>query len=133
MRQAFLDTSYVLALVLRDDEHHETAIQFQQQYRGELVTTDYVLLEVHDSLCQESLRPLALSVTDRLLGDASVTIIRGSDSLFDRGRNLFRSRPDKDWSLTDCISFVIMQDHELREALAFDDHFRQAGFNTLTK
>ena len=76
---------------------------------------------------------MAVAVADRLLSDPSVTVIPASEGLFNRGRELFRSRPDKDWSLTDCISFVIMQDHGLRDALTGDHHFEQAGFVALLR
>jgi predicted nucleic acid-binding protein len=133
MRRVFLDTSYLLALLLRKDERHEAALKCQQQFEGELITTEYVLVEFHDALSQAALRPLAISAIDRLLSDPNVAVIRSSESLFDRGRQLFRSRPDKDWSLTDCISFVTMQDQGLRDAMTYDHHFDQAGFHPLMK
>lgn len=133
MRQAFLDTSYLLALLLRKDEHHDAAIQCQEAFEGQLVTTEYVLVELHDALSQAALRPLALAVADQLLSDPSVTVVRASQALFDHGRELFSSRPDKEWSLTDCISFVVMQNHGLHDALTADHHFQQAGFNALMK
>lgn len=133
MRRAFLDTSYLLSLALRNDEHHDAAMRCQEQYEGQLVTTQDVLVELHDALCQAMLRPLAISVADRLQSDPSVTVVPASEELFRRGRELFRSRPDKDWSLTDCISFVVMQDHGMRDALTGDHHFEQAGFNVLMK
>lgn len=133
MTRAFLDTSYLLALVLRKDEHHEAAVRCQQQYQGSLVTTEYVLIELHDALCQSTLRPLAISIAERLLTDPSVTVVSSSKDLFERGREFFSARRDKDWSLTDCISFVVMQDHDLRDALTADHHFAQAGFNILVR
>ncbi len=66
MRRVFLDTSYLLALLLRKDERHIAAIRVQQEYAGDLVTTEYVLVEFHDALCQATLRPLAIAVVDRL-------------------------------------------------------------------
>lgn len=133
MRRAFLDTSYLLALLLRQDEHHEAALRCQEQFEGELVTTEYVLVEFHDALCQVALRSLAIAVTDRLLGDPWVMIVQSSKDWFARGRELFRNRSDKAWSLTDCISFAVMQYHGLRDALSGDHHFEQAGFNILLK
>jgi predicted nucleic acid-binding protein len=60
-----------------------------------------------------------------------VEIVHISDSLWKRSWDLFRNRPDKGWSLTDCISFTTMQDRQLTAALAADLHFRQAGFAAL--
>ena len=66
-----------------------------------------------------------------LLTDEAVTIIPPDAALFDRGLALYASRLDKDWSLTDCISFVAMQEQGLEEALTGDQHFAQAGFSVL--
>ena len=62
-----------------------------------------------------------------------MTVIPASSDLLRRGTQLFESRPDKPWSLTDCISFVIMKDQEIQEALTADHHFEQAGFTVLLK
>jgi len=133
MNRAFIDTSYLLALALRKDEDHETAVKWQESYRGTLVTTEYVLVECHDALCQGRFRGLAVSTCDRILGDPSVTVVPASSRLFGLGRELFRSRQDKSWGLTDCISFVVMRDHGLRDALTTDRHFEQAGFRALLR
>ena len=53
--------------------------------------------------------------------------------MFQRGLRLYEERPDKEWSLTDCLSFVVMKDENLREALTGDQHFEQAGFIALLK
>jgi uncharacterized protein len=68
-----------------------------------------------------------------LEADQSVTIVPASDDLFRRGVDLYRQRPDKDWPLTDCLSFVVMNDHGATEALTGDHHFEQAGFQALLK
>jgi uncharacterized protein len=62
-----------------------------------------------------------------------VKIIKANDALFQAGMNLYRNRPDKGWSLTDCISFVVMREHAVQEALTGDHHFEQAGFTALLK
>ena len=62
-----------------------------------------------------------------------LTIIPASRELLDEGLNLYEDRPDKEWSLTDCISFVVMQREGLTEALTGDKHFEQAGFVSLLK
>nr|MBA2333413.1 nucleic acid-binding protein [Blastocatellia bacterium] len=62
---------------------------------------------------------------------ARVTIVPLDSNLFDRGLRLMASRPDKNWSLTDCISFVVMKERSLSDALTADRHFEQAGFRAL--
>jgi hypothetical protein len=69
----------------------------------------------------------------RLRADPRVVVVPSSRDLFDRAMGLYRSRPDKDWSLTDCVSFVVMRERGITEALTGDHHFEQAGFRALLK
>jgi len=73
------------------------------------------------------------STGSRWRTDQSLTIVEANHELFEHGLDLFGNRPDKSWSLTDCISFVVMQAHGLTEALTADHHFEQAGFVRLLK
>lgn len=68
-----------------------------------------------------------------IMADKQTTIIPPDEKLWNRGMELYRSRPDKAWSLTDCLSFQIMWDHGITDALTGDHHFGQAGFNALFK
>ncbi|MBI4581577.1 MAG: type II toxin-antitoxin system VapC family toxin [Planctomycetes bacterium] len=70
---------------------------------------------------------------DDLSADSAVEIVPFSEELFRAGIELYRDRPDKSWSLTDCLSFVVMQRQVLVEALTRDHHFEQAGFTVLLK
>jgi predicted nucleic acid-binding protein len=134
VKHLFLDTSFLLALVLLDDEHHERALAWQRKIQAPLLTTEYVLLELADALCAgDVLRHLAVSTIDLLKSDASVSIVAASTPLLDEGLEFFRRRPDKRWSLTDCISFVVMQGKQVTEALSSDHHFEQAGFSALLR
>ena len=74
-----------------------------------------------------------MTTLDELRADPDALIVPGDDSLWERGRILFAQRPDKQWSLTDCISFVVMQDRGITEALTADHHYEQAGFVGLLK
>lgn len=74
------------------------------------------------------LRQHAASLLQSIESDPLFTVIQPSDSLYARGLKLYTARPDKGWSLTDCISFVVMQDQEITAALTADHHFEQAGF-----
>ena len=60
--------------------------------------------------------------------DPDTIIVKHNDDLYHKGLKLYAERPDKDWSLTDCISFVVMREHQITEALTGDHHFEQAGF-----
>jgi hypothetical protein len=92
-----------------------------------------VLLEVGDALCAPHDHDDFLALYQTLQADRRVKIIRLTQALFERGLQRFRDRPDKDWPLTDCISFVVMEDEDIREALTGDHHFEQAGFRALLK
>ena len=65
--------------------------------------------------------------------DQRYTVVAASPDLFDAGFALHRARPDKDWSLTDCISIHVMREKQIREALAYDEHFEQAGYVSLLR
>ena len=128
MTARFADTFFWLALLDRTDGHHAAATKHLDASRDFFVTTRWVLAEVADAMCRPPLRAKAMAMIPRLASDPSTIIVRGSDDLFDEGFKLYADRSDKNWSLTDCISFVVMQRQNLREALTADRHFEQAGF-----
>src|SRR4051812_46376635 len=117
MRTIFVDTYCYLALVNPHDSAHDRALTLTGGLSARLVTTTYVLTEVADALSAPRDRPRFLALLDALEADPGVTIIPASDDLFRRGVDLFRRRPDKGWSLTDCTSFVVMSDIGAAEAL----------------
>ncbi len=80
-------------------------------------------------MSQSDNRPFFLSLLRDLQSDKRVTIVPPTEDLFQRGLDLYEHRMDKDWSLTDCISFLVMGDRSLTDAAALDHHFSQAGFN----
>jgi uncharacterized protein len=136
MARLFIDTGYALALALGRDQHHARASELAREFdRSDtrFVTTSAVLLEIGNSLSSPALRPTALRILDGLRGDRRVEIIETGEGLVRRGLDLFRERTDKEWSLTDCISFVIMGDERLSLALTYDQHFEQAGFTALMR
>ncbi|MEW6381060.1 MAG: PIN domain-containing protein [bacterium] len=130
----FLDTSYLIALLHKGDKWHETAISRRDEVIRNhilLLTTEYILVEVADGLSALHFRKQAEDTVSTLRDSQDVTVIPASTTLFDAGLSLYCARSDKEWSLTDCISFVVMEAHGLKEALATDKHFRQAGFHVL--
>lgn len=131
MTSTFADTFYFLALLNPRDAAHSDAVAIRGRLRGHLVTTQYVLTEVADALAAPRDRGKFLALLAAFEADPGVTIVPGSDDLFRRGAGLYRQRPDKDWPLTDCISFVVMGDHGITEALTGDAHFKQAGLRPI--
>jgi predicted nucleic acid-binding protein len=132
-RPRFVDTEYFIGLVNQRDQLHARAVAFSAARQGSLVTTEPVLLEVGNALGRLPTRYLFDLLVRDLRADPNVEIVPLSPDLFDRAFALYASRPDKEWGMTDCVSFVVMQDREISEALAADQHFVQAGFRALLR
>ena len=133
MNRCFLDTSFLIALVASDDSLHDRALAWQPRLPRERVTTEFVLVELADAFCSSGPRRAAVAIIAALRGDPHLIIHRASADLVDAGLALFASRPDKDWGLTDCISFVVMERDGLKHALTADRHVEQAGFEALLR
>lgn len=130
----FIDTSFVYALISPRDQWHDKAGKWQQRVISEnrsLITTEFVLLEIADGLSAINYRQEALDSIRILQKNPFVTIVPASSELFQQALLLYEQRPDKNWGLTDCASFVVMTENDLNDALTADDHFRQAGFRSL--
>lgn len=133
MKTVFADAFYFFALVNPLDPAHARAVAFLRSYEGRMVTTGWILVEVGDGLANPVNRPSFLLTVDSLRNEPNVTVIPCSDELLEAAIDLYRRRPDKEWSVTDCISFVVMQREGITEALTGDRHFEQAGFTVLLK
>ena len=129
----FVDTGYFLGLLLPHDTLFHQARQWANAIRGFLVTTEYVLVEVADALSSPLNRRLVAPYFESLRQTSLLTIVPASVALFEAGLRLHTARNDKAWSLTDCISFHVMQSQGISRALAFDHHFEQAGFEALLR
>ena len=133
MKPVFADTSYYLALLSPGDVHHTRAVELSRAIRPTIVVTEFVLVELANALSRSDTRRCFVDLLTHIRSDSAVTIVPTSGELFDRGCQLYARRPDKDWSLTDCTSFVVMEEAGLKEALTADRHFEQAGFQVLLK
>ncbi len=131
MKLVFADPVYFFALLNARDRIHERATRYAAQATSPILTTAWVLTEVADGLCDRAARPAVIRLWQTLHTAPDVEIVLPSAELFHRGFERYRFRPDKDWSLTDCISFVVMEGRGITEALTTDRHFQQAGFATL--
>ena len=99
--------------------------------RAGVVVTEFVLIELGAFFSRRKHRRLFLALVNDLANDPQTRIVAGSRTLYRRGLALFAERLDKDWSLTDCISFAVMAGRKLTDALTADHHFEQAGFRAL--
>lgn len=131
MKPVFVDTYYYLAVLSESDAAHRRAVEITRRLFAPTITTAWVLTEVADALSDPPQRRAFLTLLESIRSDPTVTIIPPSEELFEAGLDLFARRPDKDWSLTDCISFVVMERHGLTEVLTADHHFEQAGFKMM--
>src|SRR5215208_6958440 len=108
MNTVFADTFYYLALLNADDEAHLRAVEETTRHAGRMVTTAWVLTELADGLSRANTRAFLFRFLETLLGDPQVAVVPATHGLFQQGLDLYGRRPDKDWSLTDCISFTVM-------------------------
>jgi predicted nucleic acid-binding protein len=131
MTAAFADTTYFLALLNPADELHSEALEFNQGEARPLVTTEFVLTEVGDGLSRPANRQIFARLIDLLRRQPDVEIVPSSSSRFGKACEPHASRKDKNWSLTDCTSFVVMAERSLQDVLTSDHHFQQAGFRPL--
>ena len=134
MRIVFADTSYWFALLVRTDPWHEIAALLSLELAdADIVTTEMVLTELLNAVSRlgEYYRNLATEEVIRLHVDPNVVIVSQSEDQFRDAFNLYRSRPDQGWGLTDCASFILMSERGITHALTADRDFTQAGFTIL--
>lgn len=133
MADAFVDTSFVVALVNKRDQYHSRALNLASQFEGRpLLTTDAVLLEIGNALAK-NFRAASIQVIDDFLTSSEIQIVHLYPDLFDKGFSLYRSRLDQTWGLIDCVSFIVMREAGTVESLTTDKHFEQAGFRALLR
>ncbi|MFN0017125.1 MAG: type II toxin-antitoxin system VapC family toxin [Pirellulaceae bacterium] len=133
MKAVFADTVFFVVLLSADDQYHDQAIRLSGTIRSPILTTEFVLLEVANALSSAFRRQSFSNLWSQLNRDPSIRIMPATSELFSRGHELYESRRDKDWSLTDCISFVVMETEKITDALTADHHFEQAGFVCMMK
>jgi uncharacterized protein len=133
MKPVFADTFFFLAVLNPADAAHARATELSRSLPQRRLTTDWVLTEMGDAMSIGGNRALYVEFVEFLKQSPLVSIVPASRALFVRGVELFSRRPDKEWTLTDCISFVVMADEGIVEALTGDRHFEQAGFVALLR
>ena len=134
MKTLFLDTAYVIALLNSRDPHHDAAAEMARRIQASefrLLTTTAILIELGDGFTRKGRWQVLEPTLDELLTDESVEVIEVDRVLTREAIALRKQRQDKQWGLTDCVSFVVMQKRRLNEALTADHHFEQAGFRAL--
>jgi predicted nucleic acid-binding protein len=134
MKAVFADSYFFFALANPNDPTHARAVDFAKSYTGRTVTTGWIITEVGDGWSKPpERRQTFLQILAELKTNPNTIIVASNDELLQEGIDLFAHRHDKEWTLTDCISFVVMKQQGINEALTGDRHFEQAGFVALLK
>jgi len=128
----FVDSGFLLALAQPADALHIRAVAWARHLSEPLMVTEYVLWETINNLSKRADRLRAYRIVE-MVDDSNYMIVHASPELFAAGLKLHRARSDKEWSLTDCISFHLMRERGITRALAYDVHFEQAGFEALLR
>lgn len=136
MTAVFADSWAWIVLFNRQDQYHKEALQVWQDLLREkrsIITSEFVWIETLNAMSLPGMRGAAIRGMDRVRGSEAVKTVGMDAAHLQRGLDLYRARTDKGWSLTDCISFVIMEEQGLSEAFTGDRHFEQCGFRILLK
>ena len=134
--EKFLDTSYAIALSSSADDYHHKSLVIAEQLKASkthLITTRAIILEIGNALSKQKYRSKSIKLLSSLEKDKMVTIIPLSETLYQKAFQLYCQRNDKNWGIVDCISFIVMGERRITEALTTDIHFQQAGFRALLR
>ena len=127
----FADTFALIAWLNPRDDAHAVVSAYLDGFTGRLVTTEWVLVELADALSAPDARLTAAAFLKAVRADPLFDVVGYVPIVYQAGFELFANRPDKAWSLTDCISFGVMAERKLSDALTADQHFEQAGFRAV--
>ena len=128
-----IDTGFLVGLASSRDELRSACLAWSAHGVKQLLLSEYVVVEFLNQMRSPTLRMNAAKLVTAYMHHPQCLYLPASPELFAAGFDLYRLRPDKAWSLTDCISFVVMRERGMTEALAYDQHFEQAGFRTLLR
>lgn len=130
----FLDTAFVQALLNRNDQYHKIAKAHLSELRTakEVWTTEAILIEIGNALSTAH-REAAARFINQCYATPNIHVVSVDTGLLKRAVNLYDERNNKDWGLTDCISFVVMLEQNLNDAMTTDRHFIQAGFRAMMR
>jgi len=130
----FLDTVFIQALLNKNDQYHTQAKALLPMVKNavEVWITEAILIEVGNALSAVN-RTASVQFINQCYQTENIKVVSVDSSLLMRALELYHSRKDKDWGLTDCISFIVMQEQGLIYAVTADIHFVQAGFVALLR
>ena len=129
-----IDTAGFLSLWDASDQYHKRAVQLQTELSrkaGRFLTTDYIVDETATLLLVRHSHAAADDFLQTVLASQSLQMQWIDSDRFQRAARFFTQHNDKQWSFTDCVSFILMHELNLTDCFTTDHHFRQAGFNAL--
>ncbi len=132
----FVDSFAWIAAINKSDNYHEISLRILEELlnkHAKLITTNYVIVEIINALSKAELRKTAIEFIDKLGKSPSVQIVKITDEIYNNAWTLYQQRMDKDWGITDCTSFEVMQMFNIRKAFTGDKHFEQAGYSLIVK
>lgn len=134
MKQIFADTGYWIGLVNPRDQIHKKVMKITQELSSvRLLTTEMVLVELLNSFSDSPFRRAVAGMVLKLCKDRNVRIVPQTSEQFESALRRYKQAADKSWSLTDYASFQVMETEQIQAALTHDQHFAQAGFETLLR
>jgi predicted nucleic acid-binding protein len=134
MRTVFADTGYWVALLNPHDQLHGKAKSVSASLgQTRIITSEMVLDELLASLSAPPARATVISAVNSIVSNPNVEVVPQTSLQFREAFDLYKTRTDKEWSLTDCASFNLMKERAITEALAHDIHFEQTGFVALLR
>lgn len=132
INKIFIDTGFVLARINPNDQYRQEAIQLARRFNGiPGITTEAILLEIGNAMARKYKLQAIDFIEDCLTSD-EIEVVKITPNLFNHSLTLYKKYQDKEWGLVDCLSFVVMLEKGVTQALTFDKHFSQAGFQILT-
>ena len=132
MKVVFADTRYWVAILNPKDQLHKRATEVSKSLgQVRILTSEMVLDELLAALSKPPIRRMAIQSVENILANPNVEVVPQTSLQFREAFEMYKSRADKEWSLTDCASFVLMKSRSITEALAHDNHFVQANFTAL--
>ncbi|MDM8566677.1 PIN domain-containing protein [Candidatus Halobeggiatoa sp. HSG11] len=130
--KVFMDTAFLIAVIDTSDNYHDLAITCYKKLikqKWSVITTEAVLIEIGNGLSKLKWRQVANKWIISIQESKTIfKVVPTTTELLNKSINLYGKRLDKEWGLTDCISFVVMEEYKLTNVLTFDHHFEQAGY-----
>jgi uncharacterized protein len=136
VKPVFLDTVGLIAVVDADDQWHSLAEKIWRELMASgvpIITTSLVLIEMADGLSRVRHRQAAIELQERITCSLRIEVVQSTSDHEARAWKLFGQRSDKEWGMTDCVSFIVAHDRQIEDVFSADHHFEQAGFRLLLK